>query len=263
MFFELSKVGWFLATPSNLIFLALAAGALGSVRWPRPSRRLLAAGVLGLAVAGLSPLGHALLLPLESRFPPWAPDGRPVAGIVVLGGSFDTAVSAARGRPALNESAERLTETAGLARRHPAARIVFTGGDGLLLGGAGNESDDAAAVFAQMGVPAERIAYERQSRNTWENAILTRGLVAPRDGEVWLLVTSAWHMPRAIGAFRKAGFAVEPYPVDMRTRGPGDLARPFTAVSEGLRRTDVAAREWLGLLAYAWTGRSTGVWPAP
>jgi uncharacterized SAM-binding protein YcdF (DUF218 family) len=70
-------------------------------------------------------------------------------------------------------------------------------------------------------------------------------------------------MPRAIGAFRQAGFDVEAWPVDYRTRGRADLIRPFDKVSEGLRRVDVASREWAGLLAYRLTGRSDALFPAP
>lgn len=262
MFFEISKIAWFLVTPSNLIALALAGGVL-AVFWQRYSvaRALLLPAALALLIAGLTPLGHALLLPLEQRFPVWREDGRTPTGIIVLGGSFDTTVSVARGRPALNESAERLTEAASLARRFPTARLVFTGGDGRLLGGEGNESDDAAFIFGQMGIDPTRITYERESRNTWENALLTKALVQPRAGELWLLVTSAWHMPRAIGTFRAAEFDVVAVPVDHRTRGAADLLRPFSAVSEGLRRTDVAVREWIGLFMYRISGRSTALFP--
>jgi uncharacterized SAM-binding protein YcdF (DUF218 family) len=262
MFFEISKIAWFLVTPSNLIALALVGGAAAAVwRDHALARALLLPAVLALVSAGLTPLGHVLLLPLEERFPAWRDEGRAPVGIIVLGGSFDTAVSVARGRPALNESAERLTEAAGLARRFPTARLVFTGGDGRLLGAEGNESDDAALVFAQMGIDPARITYELRSRNTWENAVLTKALAQPRAGELWLLVTSAWHMPRAIGAFRAAGFDVVATPVDHRTRGAADLFRPFPSVSDGLRRTDLAVREWIGLFMYRMSGRSTALFP--
>jgi len=86
--------------------------------------------------------------------------------------------------------------------------------------------------------------------------------VRPAAGERWLLVTSAFHMPRAIGCFRAVGFDVIPWPVDYRTSGPGDAWRLFPRASEGLRRVDLAAKEWAGLLAYYVTGRSTALLPA-
>jgi uncharacterized SAM-binding protein YcdF (DUF218 family) len=70
-------------------------------------------------------------------------------------------------------------------------------------------------------------------------------------------------MPRAIGAFRRAGFPVEAFPVDWRTRGPIDLWLPFESVTAGLRRTDTATHEWIGLIAYWLTGRTSELFPAP
>jgi len=172
-------------------------------------------------------------------------------------------VSAGRGIVALNESGERLTAFAELARRYPDAKLVFTGGSGQILFSAAREADIAGSLFEGLGIPRERIILEDQSRNTWQNAVLTRDLVSPQPGERWLVITSAWHMPRSIGCFRAAGFDVEAYPVDFRTRGQGDLWRPFSSVSEGLRRVDTAVREWIGLVAYRATGRTSELLPAP
>jgi uncharacterized SAM-binding protein YcdF (DUF218 family) len=88
-------------------------------------------------------------------------------------------------------------------------------------------------------------------------------MVAPKPGELWLLVTSAVHMPRAIGVFRKAGFDIEAYPVDWRTRGWSDAAEPFDQLSSGLARTDAATHEWVGLIAYWLSGRSSELLPGP
>jgi uncharacterized SAM-binding protein YcdF (DUF218 family) len=116
-------------------------------------------------------------------------------------------------------------------------------------------------------VPQDRLILEAKSRDTYENAAFLKEQLT-RAGELgsgtrWLLITSAYHMPRAMGAFRQAGFNVEPWPVDYRTRGKADLTRPFDKVSEGLRRVDVASREWAGLLAYWLRGRSDALFPAP
>ena len=85
-----------------------------------------------------------------------------------------------------------------------------------------------------LGIPAERIELEDRSRNTVENAVFTRALVNPKPNERWLLVTSAAHMPRAIGTFRQAGFPIEAYPVDWRTSGMVDLVIPFSNLGHGL-----------------------------
>ncbi len=160
-------------------------------RLARGGRRLTVTAVLLLAVAGLSPLGNALMLPLEQRFPPWTAGAGEPAGIVVLGGAISPALSVARGTPALNESAERMTAIAELARRFPQARIVFTGGSGALTSDRPDEARFVLPLLESFGIPASRIALESASRNTWENATMTKALVSPRPGERWLLVTSA------------------------------------------------------------------------
>ncbi len=148
-----------------------------------------------------------------------------------------------------------------LARRFPKARIVYSGGTGNLIAGLRAEAPVMGQLFEQLGIPRERIVLETRSRTTDENARFTRELVAPEPGERWLLVTSAYHMPRSIGVFRKAGFAVEPYPVDWRTGGWIDAWMPFDKLSAGLARADAAAHEWVGLLVYRMTGRSDAFFP--
>jgi uncharacterized SAM-binding protein YcdF (DUF218 family) len=264
MFFIIAKIlGWF-ALPSNiLIAFALLGLVLMRTRFARGGRRLAAFAVIVLAIAGLSPLGNAIILPLEQRFPAWDGSGSTPTGIISLGGAIDTVVSPVRHEVALNEAAERLTAIAELARRFPQARIVFTGGsDRIILAGV-DEASLAARLFVSFGIAKERILLEDKSRDTLENARFTRELVQPKPGERWLIVTSAHHMPRAIAVFRAQGFAVEAYPVDYRTRGAIDLLRPFASMGDGLRRTDTAAREWVGLLAYRLSGRTTELFPAP
>jgi uncharacterized SAM-binding protein YcdF (DUF218 family) len=185
----------------------------------------------------------------------------------VLGGAEDRLVGMARQAPALNESAERLVEAAILAKRFPEARIAFSGGDAGVLYASGTEAEGAESLLTALGVPEDRLILEDKSRDTYENAVFLKEKLT-KDGDLgagkrWLLITSAYHMPRAIGAFRQAGFEVEAWPVDYRTRGKADLARPFDKVSEGLRRVDVASREWAGLFAYRLTGRSDALFPAP
>ena len=264
MFFVLAKVFSFFALPSNIaITLGLIGVVLMGTRFARAGRRLAALSLVLLAVFGLTPFGNALILPLEQRFPAWQEGGRPPDGIVVLGGALDSVVSGARHDIALNEAAERMTDVAGLARRYPAARIVFSGGAGQLVFQGANESDLALRLFDSFGIARNRIMVDDRSRDTVENARYSKAIADPKPSERWVLVTSAYHMPRAIGAFRKAGFPVEAYPVDWRTRGTSDLLRPFTNMGDGLRRTDTAAREWVGLFIYWATGYIPELFPGP
>ena len=264
MFFVLSKIFGFFALPSNcLIAVGLVGLVLLSTRFTRFASWLIVTSLVLIALAGLSPLGNALILPLEQRFPPWD-DGRgPPDGIVVLGGSISPGVSAARGAVALDETAERLTVAAELARRYPDARILFSGGSAGLIFNEGTEATFAVRQLEDLGVAPDRIIAEDRSRNTIENAVFSRRLADPKPGQRWLLVTSAYHMPRSVAAFRAAGFPVEPYPVDWRTRGPIDALRPFSSLGEGLRRTDTAVREWVGLVAYRLAGKTTELFPGP
>ena len=255
--FYASKIVWFFLQPSVLLILLFALGfwlyRRGRTRF---GMRILLATVLIYVVGGLSPLANAMMLVLEQQFsrPPME-ELADVAGIIVLGGVVDTLVTSTRNEIAVNESAERLTETAALAFRFPSAKIVISGGDGALLYASTGEAGVAKRFFTRIGIDPGRILTEEESRTTSENAAFTKALVTPRSGERWLLVTSAFHMPRAMGSFRAAGFDLMPWPVDFRTRGPEDLLRFSPRPSEGWRRIDLASKEWIGLLIYRLIGR--------
>jgi uncharacterized SAM-binding protein YcdF (DUF218 family) len=264
VFFVFSKTIGHLVMPSNLL---MAIGLIGIVllfsRFRRLASWLIVTSLVLIGVVGYSPLGRILLLPLEDRFPPWdATRGAP-DGIVVLGGAILPDVSAARGVVTLSGSAERVTAAAELAHRYPNARIIFTGGNGSLDPTVPPEAPFAVKEFEALGVTHDRVTAEEQSRNTIENAVFSRLLANPKPGQRWLLVTSAFHMPRAIAAFRAAGFPVEAYPVNWHTRGRQDAAELFGSFAEGLGMTDYAAHEWIGLAVYRLTGRTSELFPAP
>jgi len=264
VFFVLSKTLGFFAAPSNAF---MSIGLLGLIflctRFRRLASWLIVTSLVLIALAGFSPLGNLLILPLEQRFPPWDASHGPPDGIVVLGGAITPDVSLARNAIALNGAGERITATVELARRYPSARIVFSGGNASLIADEPAEAALAVQEFEALGIAPERIVAEEQSRNTIENAVFSRLIADPKLGERWLLVTSAFHMPRAMAAFRAAGFPIEAYPVDWRTRGPIDAMRPFASLSDGMRRTDFAVREWIGLVVYRLTGKSLELFPAP
>jgi uncharacterized SAM-binding protein YcdF (DUF218 family) len=234
-----------------------------ATRFASLGRRLMIFSLLLLAVCGFSPLGNWLLYPLESRFPPWdATRGAP-DGIIILGGSIDADLSAAHGGAVVDSAADRILAAAALARRYPNARILFTGGSAKLISNDAREADYAGALFESLGIPKARVMAERRSRNTQENAEFSKAMVQPKSGERWLLVTSAFHMPRSVGLFRKAGFNVEPYPVDWRLGEGGDLLAFSSVAGKGLDRTDVALREWIGLIAYRASGKIDELLPGP
>jgi len=263
MFFWLSSVFWFLAQPLNLTIFLMLAGLVAMRFGPRRLGSAgLAAALLVLVVSAWTSAGALLLNALEERFPrPGLPQR--VDGIVVLGGGFDGAVNLARGGYELNGSADRFVETAVLARRFPEARIVVSGGTGAVFLRGEADADTAPDLLGALGVEAGRLVLENRSRNTYENAQFTAALVPQKAGEVWLLVTSAFHMPRAMGLFRKAGFAVLPWPTDYRTSGREGVGMFRDSPVDTLQTTTLALREWIGLAAYFLTGRIDRLLPAP
>lgn len=264
MFFAASKTIGYLLLPSNfLIGLGLLGAILLLTRFARAGRRLMAASAILLAICAYSPLANFLLYPLESRFPKWDSSRGEPDGIIVLGGPLDADMSAAHGVPVISGAADRIIGAATLAHRYPNARIVYTGGSPNLLHNDAKEADYATALFQGLGIPKSRLTMERQSRNTKENAEFSRALVKPKKGERWLLVTSAYHMPRSVGLFRMAGFPVEAYPVDWKVGTGDDLFKYYVIANDGLQLVDTGVREWLGLIAYRITGGTEALLPGP
>ena len=257
MFFIASKVGWFVGSPTTLlILLALIFLLFGR-------RAAAALCLIALLLIGVAPVGPWLVEPLEDRFPQPPADMAAPYGIIVLGGAIDDEMSAARGEVTLGDGAERLTQAVILARRYPDARIVYSGGNNELSGARTNEASEGRRLLIALGVDADRIAVETHSRNTDENARFTRDLMRPQAGQRWLLVTSAWHMPRSMGLFRKAGFDVLAAPVDYRSQGGAGDWQFGSSPLRGWRNVEAAAHEWTGLLFYWLSGRIDTLFPAP
>jgi len=264
LFFTVSKTVGYLGIPSTfLIGIGLLGAILLLTRFARFGRRLMVASLLLLAICGFSPLANFVLYPLEQRFPKWdASRGEP-DGIIVLGGPLDADLSVAHGVPVIAGAADRIIGAATLAHRYPNARIVYTGGSSNLISNDAKEADYATALFQGLGIAKSRLTMERLSRNTRENAEFSKEIVKPKPGERWLLVTSAYHMPRSIGLFRKAGFPVEAYPVDWKVGTKEDLLKYYVTANDGLLLVDIGVREWLGLIAYRIAGHTDALLPGP
>ena len=262
MFATISQIAGFAAAPSNLL---PAIGLLGLIiALARPGRGglwLASLGIGGTLIAGILPIANIMIRPLEERFPKYQEDGRPIDGIIVLSGAVDLEKSLDRDEFSLNGAAERFVRFLEMARRHPEARLVYTGGS--LGDPSRSEAQLAAEQMERLGLSTERLLIETASRTTWDNARNTKALLGARAQGRWVLITSAWHMPRAMGCFQKVGLAVIPYPVDYQTRGPIDSLRPFTIVGHGLQRLDIAVKEWLGLFGYRISGRTRSFFPSP
>lgn len=264
LFFAISKSFGYMLIPTNfLIGLGLFGAILLLTRFARLGRRLMVTALILLAVCAFSPLSNFVLYPLEQRFPKWDDSRGDPDGIIVLGGSLDPDLAAAHGVPVISSAGDRITGAAALAHRYPNARLVFTGGSPNLLHNDAKEADYATALFQGLGIARSRLIMERLSRNTKENAEFTKALVKPKPGERWLLVTSAYHMPRSVGLFRKAGFPVEAYPVDWKVGSREDLFGYHLMGKDGLVLVDTGVREWLGLIAYRLNGSTDTLLPGP
>lgn len=264
MFLFISKTLGSLMTASNALVVVALAGAVALLfRRKRLGPVLVWTAALGLLFLGFGPVGFILMRPLEDRFPRPAGDIPEPTGIIVLGGVVGPP-TLPRGAIALTQDGERLTETATLARLYPNARIVVSGGTFGSRSDAETEAFITKRFLTDIGVDESRIVTEARSLSTAENAAFTRELIMPQPGERWLLVTSASHMPRAVGTFRNAGFPVIPYPVGYTTAGrPDDYWAIRLDASTSLVRVDVAVHEWLGLIAYWLTGRIDTLLPGP
>ena len=254
MFF-LSKFVGTLAAPGTLLLLVLALAWLLQPRRPAASRWLLGLAVFSLLLLAVAPVSNWVLLPLEERFPA-DPEPAHVDGIIVLGG----AIEGAGGRVFLNEQAQRVTALVALARRYPQARLVYSGGSGSVVDDGVREADLALPLLTSLGVDPARLLLERESRNTWENALYSQRLAQPRAGETWLLVTSAWHMPRSVGCFRGVHWPVVAYPVSYkghrRSWGEFEIAQQLQTLREGIK-------EWIGLVSYRILGHIPELLPGP
>ncbi len=259
MLFVVSKVLQIVFDPGNLFLILLAVGVWRLVT----SRRRKGAALLALvlvagAVVAVVPVADVPLAVLEHRFPVLQALPDRVDGIILLGGAVDPERTAEYGQVALNQSAARVTETLRLARLYPAARIVLSGGIGGLLHEPITEAAATERLLTELGIESKRLVIENRSRTTHENAVFSMRLVEPKPGEVWILVTSASHMPRAVGCFRKVGWPVVPDPVDFEA-----TTRPHISFEQGLGGLSTAAHEWLGLVAYYMAGWTSALLPGP
>lgn len=253
--FVAAKILTLLTQPLTWVVALLIASLLLRNR-PASGRQLVIASVALLLLMGWQPLPHWLIRQMETQYAEIPPgvDLRSFVGVVVLGGASEEGyIAQAHSQPLLNNAAERMTAPIAMLRGNPHLRIVFTGGEGTLLGSGPSEAERVRPFFIAMGVPPDRVTYEATSRTTYENAVLTAQLPGIDTQWRWLLLTSAWHMPRSMGTFTKAGWNVTAYPVDFRTGSE----TPWTAYSldDGARNWQLLLHECLGWLAYRLTGR--------
>lgn len=263
LFPYLTRIFWLSVQPLSLVALLLVLGlGLSWLRRRWPARLAIGVALLLLLLCCFTTFGYLLITPLENRF---ARPDEPVRidGIVVLGGGMDGEVNTRRGGWELNRSGDRMVEGVRLALRHPDAKVLFAGGASILAPGQESEALAARRMLIDFGIAPERIVLDEKSLNTEENARFAKELAGDTAGQTWLLVTSAFHMPRAVGLFRSVDFPVVPWPADYLASGAEGLRFKPDQSTENLAVTTIALKEWIGLAAYHWTGRTGDLLPAP
>jgi len=260
--FYLSKIFWLAAQPLSLAFITVLLGCIaGFAGWRHWGGIFTALAGLILFVTLYTSSGAVALQTLEDRFsrPTAEPDN--LTCMIVLGGAFETEVTTSRGGIEFNQAADRFVEALRLLRDHPQARVLVSGGDGSLSGAYEGDAAASARFFSAFGISPERLIGEATSRTTYENVVNTQDILTREKLDNCLLITSAFHMPRAIGLFRKAGIDVTPWPTDYRTAGTVGLTLDFSQPTANAQLTATALREWIGLLAYFLSGRTSALYP--
>lgn len=252
--FLASKLLTFLLEPLFWVLALLTASVLLAWRRPRTGRTLSALALLALVLGCWTSGPEALLRSLEARYPvPSGLDMQRYQGIVVLGGALSSPeLWQAHSQVGLNNQAERMTEAVALMRRHPHLQLLFTGGNASISGEGSSEAERAQVLFDALGLDPSRVRYESASRNTYENAVLTAAMPDIDKSRPWILLTSAFHMPRSMGVFERAGWNVTAWPVDFRT-GAHDSWFDFS-LHNGPETWQLVMHEWLGYAAYRLAG---------
>lgn len=249
MFFILSKIFWTLCSPLTLLGLMIVSGMI----WDKLAR-VAGAGVVLFVLLGFLPVGPNLIVYLEKQYGNTVPPPYDITGIVVLGGVINGERSDIHQQISLNEYAERITEMIRLSHIYPQARIIFSGGSGEFSKGSPKESEKVRTLLKDMDINTSRFEYDGQSRNTYENMVESAKIAHPQAGDKWLLVTSAFHLPRAMAIFKKAGWDVIPYPAGYLEDGTYSWW-PTLDVLGNFYKLQVATKEIVGIIAYSLTGK--------
>ena len=261
LFFYISKLAWLFLSPDSLLLILILLTLFLLYKGKEKYAKTLLTITSGLLIIiSFFSIGEWMLSPLENRFPTNPELPEKIDGIIVLSGAEDALLSDIWNQVELGAAAERDLSFMYLARQYPEAKLVFTGGTGSIVHKENRAADVAKQLFLQQGLDVAKILFERDSRNSYENVINSKKMVKPIKNENWILITTSWHMPRSFGIFCKAQWPVIAYPVDHQTN-KDNLFRISFNLSGNLQTLKTAIKEWLGLFAYYFTGKTTSLLP--
>ncbi len=230
--------------------------------WKRAlgNKLLILSGALFL-ILGFLPIGHNMMVFLETRYERPISIPKNIDGIIVLGGTFKSSLSHKRQMLATNGNIARMIDFVDLSRKYPKAKLIFSGGSGNIYDPKRKEADDAKAFLEMIGIDTHKIIFERNSRNSYENVKYSKELIQPKEGEAWLLVTSAFHIPRSLSIFKQQNWEVIPYPSAPKTDGEYRLLpQPFSVLGNFLM-LQIALKEFIGIAIYYFSGKSAFLFP--
>ena len=263
MFFLLSKILWIVINAFNVILALLMLGWMLLFKKPAAGKRLIGMGLLIIFFAGSGLLPGIMMRSLENRIPAGTIPSK-INGVIVLAGMVNME-SSRKGLIELTEQSDRIIEGIIMLQKYPEAKLIITGGSGYLKQGENlKEADYLKKLAISLGVNEERILIERNSRNTHEHAVALAKILRAKEGGQWVLITSAFHMPRSFGCFKKEGLNVIPYPVDYKTTS--NAPNNFSLISllptiGNISNFGIAIHEWLGLVTYRLMNYTSSVFP--
>lgn len=261
MFFLASKIFWILAAPLNFLWILILIGLVYGIIKHHQINKILFVALWAFIILGALPVGYNLVVLIERQYqrPVTMPDN--VDGIMVLGGGFNAELSHMTGMMVANNDINRVVDFVDLAQKYPEAKLVYSGGSGRIFHQGKGESPIAAAYLRLSALDEGRVVYEEASRNTYENIVNTKKMVAPQKGEVWIVVTSKFHIPRTMGIFKKQEWDVTPYPSSPITTGEYRILPVGFNVSANFKLLDTGLREVFGCVIYYIFGKSAFVLP--
>ncbi len=254
MFFYLSKIFWIVIQPLNLILILFIISAIClKLQFLGVAKLTSYVAIAGIILLGFTQLPDLALKSLENKYPVPELINEPY-GIIVLGGGISAKRDSSAASYELNEAADRLTVALGIKREYPNAKMIFTGGNNTLLGRGKLEADAARAMVEDLYGDDLGIIFESNARTTAENASETKKLLETELHREWLLVTSAYHMPRAMAVFVKADFKVKAYPADF-VSSPFRFPYISTSAVNQFRKMNLYLKEIIGYIGYQLSGR--------
>tara|TARA_Y100001970_G_C14194031_1_gene837060 strand:- start:419 stop:1198 length:780 start_codon:yes stop_codon:yes gene_type:complete len=254
--YTLSKFIWFFLNPLNfLIFFLLLAFFLRLLKKNNISNIFFIFSLLFFTVVGVFPTGNFLLFKLEKNYPSLLEVPYNLDGILILGGPSSSGLTSNHNQVNFNDGGERLTESTFIIKKYQPKKIIFSGGS-VHQSFENSHAYVAKIFFSQMGIDVAKIDFEYKSRNTFENLVYSFEIANPKKYENWLLITSSFHMTRAINIAEKLGWNFTPYPVDFKVKKKFHSYKPSMHILNNFNAFNLASHEYIGLISYYFLGRT-------